>query len=212
MLILLIRHGETDWNHQGRRQGRRDVPLNDQGREQMRSCAEQLTGLSPDAILTSPLSRAVESAEILADHLGVDRAAIRSENGLIERDFGDVDGMTQAELRAYRARGGNEKNEPLYLVRQRMMRSVLDVARKEKHKIVLVISHSAAIKSVMVRLYGKPELQRKTTKNAGISIVEYKGGRLHPRAFNLAPEEAARYLRRRGSMPGGKPKKSEDPN
>ena len=57
MLILLIRHGETDWNHQGRRQGRRDVPLNEAGREQMRRCAEQLRGLRVDTILTSPLSR-----------------------------------------------------------------------------------------------------------------------------------------------------------
>lgn len=198
MLILLIRHGETDWNHQGRRQGRRDVPLNEDGIAQVRHCGEVLSKLKVDAILSSPLSRATESAAILAECMDFPTDRIRREAGLIERDFGDVDGMTQAELRAYRARGGNEKNEPLYLVRQRMMHTVLDVARKEKHKIVLMVSHSAAIKSVMVRLYGKPELQRKTTKNAGVSIIEYKGGRLHPRAFNLEPEEAARYLRRRG--------------
>ena len=200
MLIFLIRHGETDWNHQGRRQGRRDVPLNDQGREQMRRCGELLRGLEVDAMLTSPLSRAAESAEIFASCVGFDPTAIRPESGLIERDFGDIDGMTQAELRAYRARGGNEKNEPLYAVRERMMRTILQVARREKHKSVAMISHSAAIKSVLVRLYGKPELQRKTTKNAGVSIIEYKGGRLHPRAFNLDPEEAARYLRRRNWM------------
>ena len=200
MLILLIRHGETDWNHQGRRQGRRDVPLNEAGREQMRRCAEQLRGLHVDTILTSPLSRATESAAILADALGVDEQTIRREAGLIERDFGDVDGMTERELRAYRARGGNQKIEPLYLVRERMMRTILNVARHEKHQNVVVVSHSAAIKSVMVRLYGKPELQRATTKNAGLSIIEFKGGRLHPRVFNVDAEEAARYLRMRGRM------------
>lgn len=206
MLILLIRHGETDWNHQGRRQGRRDVPLNDQGRDQMHHLGVCLDGLTANAMLTSPLSRAVESAEILAEHLNFAPDSIRRENGLIERDFGDVDGMTTAELRAYRARGGNEKNEPLYKVRERMMHTVLNVARHEKHKTVLMVSHSAAIKSILVRLYGKPELQRKTTKNAGVSIIEYKGGRLHPRAFNLSPEDAAKYLRRRGliSAPGQK--------
>ena len=200
MLILLIRHGETDWNHQRRRQGRRDVPLNEQGREQMHRLGTLLEGFSTDAILTSPLSRASDSAEILAEHLSFPKDNIRRESGLIERDFGDIDGMTQAELRAYRARGGNEKNEPLYLVRERMMRTVLGVARREKHKTVIMVSHSAAIKSVMVRLYGKPELQRATTKNAGLSIIEFKGGRLHPRVFNVDAEEAVRYLRMRGRM------------
>ena len=159
-----------------------------------------LDGFSVDDVLTSPLSRAVESAKILSDHLGFSRDRIRRDDGLIESDFGDIEGMTQAELRAYRARGGSEKNEPLYLVRERMMRTVLNVARREKHKNVVMVSHSAAIKSVLVRLYGKPELQRKTTKNAGVSIIEYKGGRLHPRAFNLDAEEAARYLRRHHLM------------
>ena len=200
MLILLIRHGETDWNHQGRRQGRRDVPLNEAGREQMQRCAALLRGLPVNAILTSPLSRATESAAILACELGVDEQSIRRDAGLIERDFGDVDGMTDAELRAYRARGGNQKNEPLYLVRERMMRTILNVARREKHQNVIMVSHSAAIKSVMVRLYGKPELQRTTTKNAGVCIIEFKGGRLHPRVFNADAEEAARYLRMRGRM------------
>ncbi|MBR0443316.1 MAG: histidine phosphatase family protein [Clostridia bacterium] len=200
MLILLVRHGETDWNHQGRRQGRRDVPLNEQGRAQMRRCADMLASLPVDAILTSPLSRATESAAILADVLSFPQDQIRRTDGLIERDFGDVDGMTERELRAYRARGGNEKTEPLYLVRERVMRTVLNVARREKHQNVIMVSHSAAIKSIMVRLYGKPELQRATTKNAGVSIIEFKGGRLHPRLFNADAEEAARYLRMRGRM------------
>ena len=199
MMIYLIRHGETDWNKQKRRQGRRDVPLNEDGRAQMNECGEALRGLAVDAVLTSPLSRAVESAEILAEHLGFPKQDIRPDAGLIERDFGDIDGMTQAELKAYRARGGNqERIEPLYQVRSRMMQSILRVARRRDLHNAVIVSHSAAIKSVMVRLYGKPELQRKTTKNAGVSIVEYRGGRLHPRAFNLSPEEAERYLRRHG--------------
>lgn len=197
MMIYLIRHGETDWNHQRRRQGRRDVPLNDQGREQMHRCGELLSHLPADAIITSPLSRAVESAEIVAECLGLDKANIVRDEGLIERDFGDVDGMTKAELKAYRARGGNEHQEPLYRVRERMMRTVLTYARRHDKKHIVMISHSAAIKSVFVRLYGKPELQRKQTKNAGVSIIEYRGGRLHPHALDLDAEEAVRYLTRR---------------
>ena len=206
MMIYLIRHGETDWNHQRRRQGRRDVPLNEAGREQMLRCGQLLAKLPADAIVSSPLSRALDSAAIFAECVGFPKNGIVTEEGLIERDFGDVDGMTKAELKAYRARGGNEHQEPLYRVRERMMRTLLTYARKSDKKHIVMISHSAAIKSVFVRLYGKPELQRKTTKNAGVSIIEYKGGRLHPRAFNLSPEDAAKYLRRRGliSAPGQK--------
>ena len=163
----------------------------------MRRCGELLAALPADAIVSSPLSRAVESAEILAECMGLARDTIVADEGLIERDFGDVDGMTKAELKAYRARGGNEHQEPLYRVRERMMRTILAYARKNDKKHIVLISHSAAIKSVFVRLYGKPELQRKQTKNAGVSIIEYRGGRLHPCALDLDAEEAVRYLTRR---------------
>ena len=196
MMIFLIRHGETEWNSQKRRQGRRDIPLNEEGRAQMLRCGELLRGLPVDAIVSSPLSRATESARILAEQLGIDEQLIRCDQDLIERDFGDVDGMTQAELRAYRASGGAEHPEPLYQLRARMMRALLAIARRQKHGNVIVVSHSAAIKSVFVRLYGKPELQRKVTKNAGVSVIEYRGGRLCPRVFNMDPEEAHRYLLR----------------
>ena len=197
MMIYLIRHGETDWNHQRRRQGRRDVPLNEAGREQMLRCGHLLAKLPVDAIVSSPLSRALDSAAIFAECVGFPKDGIVAEEGLIERDFGDVDGMTKAELKAYRARGGNEHQEPLYRVRERMMRTLLTYARKSDKKHIVMISHSAAIKSVFVRLYGKPELQRKPTKNAGVSIIEYRGGRLYPHALDLDAEEAVRFLKRR---------------
>lgn len=163
----------------------------------MHACGEQLTGLPADLIVTSPLSRAVESAEIIAEHLGLPADRIVSEEGLIERDFGDVDGMTHAELKAYRSQGGGGNQEPLYRVRERVLRTVLTYARMHDKQHIVMISHSAAIKSLFVRLYGKPELQRKPTKNAGVSIVEYRGGRLYPHALDLAPDEAVRFLKRR---------------
>jgi broad specificity phosphatase PhoE len=105
--------------------------------------------------------------------------------------------MTHAELKAYRARGGGGNQEPLYRVRERVLRTVLTYARMHDKQHIVMISHSAAIKSLFVRLYGKPELQRKPTKNAGVSIVKYRGGRLYPHALDLAPDEAVRFLKRR---------------
>lgn len=71
MNLYLLRHGETDWNREGRLQGRTDIPLNQTGREQVRRAAEVLAARSPhiDLIFTSPLARARESAGIVAERL-----------------------------------------------------------------------------------------------------------------------------------------------
>ena len=74
--IIFLRHGQTDWNIDHRFQGGTDIPLNDTGREQVRTAIGALQqvaaeGITVDAIVSSPLSRAVESAEIVAEGLGV---------------------------------------------------------------------------------------------------------------------------------------------
>lgn len=99
MNIYLIRHGETDWNHVGRVQGHTDIPLNVCGREQMKHVAEVLAGLPEqmDVIVSSPLLRARESAEIVADRLVYPKENIVVEPMLIERCFGEGEGLTVAE-------------------------------------------------------------------------------------------------------------------
>ena len=69
--LLLVRHGETDWNAEGRLQGHTDRPLNDFGRRQARALADRLAGDDITAVYTSDLSRAKETAEILAERLGL---------------------------------------------------------------------------------------------------------------------------------------------
>jgi uncharacterized phosphatase len=70
-LLYLVRHGETDWNRQRRIQGSTDIPLNATGRDQAARTARLLGRRSWDAILTSPLSRAVETASIISGELGL---------------------------------------------------------------------------------------------------------------------------------------------
>lgn len=99
MNIYLLRHGETDWNKQGRIQGHTDIHLNQQGRIQIARAAESLAGVCPDmdVILCSPLSRARESAEIVAEQLHYPKDRIMVEPLLIERSFGEAEGLTVAE-------------------------------------------------------------------------------------------------------------------
>jgi len=89
--ILLIRHGETDWNRIHRFQGRSDVPLNQKGREQARALAVALKHEPITAIYSSPLVRAIETARLIKMyHFST---PFFEEEALIEMDLGDFDGM-----------------------------------------------------------------------------------------------------------------------
>ena len=91
--LLLARHGETDWNREGRWQGGSDTSLNERGREQARELAQQLD--SVDAIYSSDLARAAETAAIIAGTLGVE---VRVDPRLRERSFGDWEGLNAEEI------------------------------------------------------------------------------------------------------------------
>jgi probable phosphoglycerate mutase len=94
--ICVTRHGETDWNITGVLQGWIDVPLNENGRRQALQMAECFKVCGFSRVWTSPLSRASETAEIVADVLGLP-APLRSD-GLKERNFGLIQGMTKRDL------------------------------------------------------------------------------------------------------------------
>ncbi|MEZ5178127.1 MAG: histidine phosphatase family protein [Acidimicrobiales bacterium] len=92
--ILLVRHGESEWNADGRWQGQADPPLTERGRRQAVHAASALGTI--DAIVTSDLERAAETGAILARLLGVDHLA--TEPRLRERDAGSLSGLTRVEI------------------------------------------------------------------------------------------------------------------
>ncbi len=96
--ITFVRHGQTDWNLHRRIQGTTDIPLNDTGRDQARRAGEELAGGEWDAILSSRLGRAHETAEIIAEQVGLSTPSIL--DGLQERAHGDMEGMTFDERQA----------------------------------------------------------------------------------------------------------------
>src|SRR6185437_15378180 len=94
-IVFLARHGETDWNVEGRWQGHTDIPLNDKGRGQAREVAAALRGAGVSAIASSDLSRANETARIVGSDLGLGVSYV--DAGLRERMFGVFEGLTRAE-------------------------------------------------------------------------------------------------------------------
>ena len=106
-ILLLIRHGETDWNVEGRLQGQRDIPINAKGRRQAarngKALGDYLTSLGRSADqfdwTASPLSRARETMEIIRGEMDLDPAAYRPDALLKEISFGDWEGSTMHEMR-----------------------------------------------------------------------------------------------------------------
>lgn len=111
--LYYIRHGETDWNVEGRLQGRQDIPLNARGRAQGTRCGEFLrdlfaeTGRDPAALsyVSSPLCRARQTMELVRTALGLAPHDYRIEERLIEISFGQWEGFTIPELRRRDAEG-----------------------------------------------------------------------------------------------------------
>jgi broad specificity phosphatase PhoE/ribonuclease HI len=97
--LILVRHGETAFTQQGRYSGRGDVPLSDEGQAQAMAAAGRVAGISRDitAVLTSPLSRCVRTAELIAAGVGDPTVTVLPD--LIECDFGDWEGLTFGEVR-----------------------------------------------------------------------------------------------------------------
>jgi broad specificity phosphatase PhoE len=95
--VVLVRHGETEWSRDMRHTGRTDVPLTDRGREEARMLRDSLAASSFTRVLTSPLSRAVETCRLAG--LG-ERA--QTTDALLEWDYGDYEGITTKEIRAAR--------------------------------------------------------------------------------------------------------------
>jgi probable phosphoglycerate mutase len=153
--IYLARHGETEWNRVGRWQGHSDVELNPHGRAQARALAEALAGRGIEHVCASDLSRAKETAEIVARELRLGEVSV--EPGLRERCFGVFEGLTREECSrrfpddwaAYcsEARAMPRGAEDLEAVATRVRQAVVRVSERcDASGAVLIVSHGAAIR------------------------------------------------------------------
>jgi len=182
--LILIRHGVTDWNQQGKAQGQTDIPLNETGRSQARALAKRMAGWPVDALYTSDLSRARETAEIVGEGLGlepIERPAWR------ELNLGELEGATRLNMPAGHSfvawvasgvtPGGCEAFEAF---RTRLVAGLEELRRDHPEKIVAVVSHGGALKTLIADLIGlgKGDLDRISLRgNASLSILEFPEGR-----------------------------------
>ncbi len=186
-LLYVIRHGETDWNAAQRWQGHTDVPLNARGRAQARSLCDSLRSLRPSGIVSSDLARALETAEIVADELGIGVPWV--DAGLRERSFGCFEGLTREECAARHpeawARWILERLPPPGAETQAAVTSrvVLAVVRAAEAVArpgapALVIAHGGAMRALVAATTGKmpPPIANvavwKVTWDGGLTAAE----------------------------------------
>ena len=150
--ILLARHGETDWNVERRVQGHSDTPLNDTGRAQARALAEELGDEPIDAVYSSDLMRAHETARIVASQRGLEVTAIRD---LRERNFGTWEGLTDEEIyvRHPQARDRSWQEwgdaETQFEMAERVLAALLRIAEAHPGQRLLVVSHGGPHRRVL---------------------------------------------------------------
>lgn len=163
--LLLVRHGETDANAEGRTQGRRDVPLNVLGRRQAEALAGTLQRYEPCALYSSPASRARDTAAPLASALGFE---VQVDERLAELDQGVLDGLNREELRRDHAdflRRWREEDpavvrmpdgESMADAQTRMVAALVDVAAVHPDATVVVVSHNLALRAALCHALGVP--------------------------------------------------------
>ena len=145
--LLLVRHGETDWNADGRLQGHTDRPLSDFGRRQARQLADELAGEDLEAIYASDLARARETAEIVGEQLGL---PVVLEPDLREKDWGTWEGLTAVERDRVEFVGESTEAH-----RERILHALRRIS--ERHPVggsVLVVTHGGSMRRVQTAALG----------------------------------------------------------
>ena len=182
--LLLIRHGQTDWNLGDRLMGRQAIPLNEKGRWQAGQLATYLSQTTIDALYTSPVLRARETADILMQ--GRDACPCTEVMELAEIDYGDLVGMPFAELRfkyAHEVQGFNENpagvsfpgGESLLQASERVALLLDRIRKNHPDGRVACVSHADVLKLALLSLLKLPlgSLRQFSIDNGALVIVRF---------------------------------------
>jgi broad specificity phosphatase PhoE len=146
-MLLLVRHGETDWNADGRLQGQTDRPLSDFGRRQARELAGELVDEELEAIYSSDLARARETAEIVGERLGL---PVALDPELREKDWGTWEGLTAVERDRVEFVGESTEAH-----QERILRALRRISdRHPGEGLILVVTHGGSMRRVQTAALG----------------------------------------------------------
>lgn len=185
MRLILVRHGQTEWNQLGRIQGRTDIPLNDTGIMQARAAGEWLSQRRIDAVYSSPMQRAFDTATEIARPHGL---PVISLDDIIEIDFGLWEEKTADELKKLypeywndwswhldEDKSANMQAESAYTILNRVKRALNSIFEENTAgSTAVVVSHTMPIKLIMANAIGLPlkSLQSIKVGNCGICELD----------------------------------------
>lgn len=187
-MIYLVRHGQTDWNIEGRNQGHTDIELNNTGIEQAEQLSKQLKNLQFDCVFSSPLKRATKTAEIIFN------GEIIYDNRIIERYNGELEGRTNSnDLIDFSDPDDTRYGvEPLLMFRKRITEFWDEILRRYVGKNILVVTHAGVVIYSQAYFKGDPEDGNYwiyKTKNC--EILQFDNS-FHDRKSNPIEEDFAR--------------------
>ncbi len=196
--LILVRHGETVWNVELRFQGQRDTALNARGRRQARQVAERLRDEPIRAIYSSDLSRAVDTAQAIAEIHGL---PVFTDAALRERHFGEWEGLNREEVitrwaeaweqwrRAECAPPGGEAIEEVIA---RVKAKIAEIVSAHRDETVVIVGHGGSVKAAVLCALNKPLTDWRTFRidNASISILQF-----HPDRVEVAQLNDTQHLR-----------------
>jgi probable phosphoglycerate mutase len=154
--IVMVRHGETDWNRERRFQGHADTPLNEAGRAQSAALADALAGDDLTAVYTSPLRRAAETAEIVGARLGLH---VHPLEALREIDVGEWQGLTVDEVKERHPeledwRSGWHGGETYETLSARVIPALVALAADHANERVLAVTHAGPMRAALAAAMG----------------------------------------------------------
>jgi len=195
MRLILVRHGETDSNKAGLALGRADVELNEHGRWQAQRLAASLKDEPIAAIYSSPLKRALATAEPIASSHGL---AVQVDEGLMEMDIGEMEGLTFQQVgerypqflrlwlggqAAYEPMPGGER---LLDVQERAWQAIERIGQRQEQGTVAVVTHNFVILTLLCRVLGLElaDFRRLRHSVAAKSVLEMGRDRTIVMSFN----------------------------
>ena len=166
---MFVRHGETDWNAEGRLQGHTDRPLNAYGREQAKALAARLAGEDVAAIYASDLARARETAEIVGERLGL---PVVVDADLREKNWGTWEGLTSEERLRVELAGESTAEH-----RERTVRAVERIVERHPGQRVVVVTHGGSMRRIQSAVCGVAE---PVVDNCALWAVAHEDGTFTP--------------------------------
>ncbi len=184
--FILVRHGQTEWNRVERFRGRADLSLNETGFKQAELAAAKLKSCQVAAIYSSPMKRALQTAEPIARSLNL---PVQPLEGLIDIDFGSFQGLSAEEAAKVDKKllddwverphlANFPKGENLDIVRQRVLAAVAELEKKHRDQTVILVSHTVVCRVLLCAMLGLDNShfwQVKQDVNA-INIFELRDG------------------------------------